>query len=385
MTVWTPAELLAAYRQLGAAESVTLEKPLDLSDDVRGLVERAYVSGRRFDPVFTYAPSDPAGSQARDELRRRAGEAAAATGDSVTEAFAVHLDAQAAWLSALRSHEAAAIDAASIAQHGPVRAALVAEATAMLGVPVGEPAAPSVPVDEAARVLDAVLVFAGAAGWSCQVRDDLVARMRVSHARRQVELSAAVTFSHPEVVRLAVHEVGVHVLRGVNGAAQANPLLGLGLSVGYLGTEEGLAVWAEQACGLLSAEDERKYALRVLAVDRARRGGFFDVYAFLRDYLSPAPAFDLAVRVKRGIAVSGEPGAYVKDKVYLEGSRRVAAAVTADADLLPLLCAGKVSLEFAPMARALADSGVLVVPPHDPRQVWLGLAALASGLTADGS
>lgn len=367
--------LLDAYRRLGEA-SVSLEKPLD-TDASAGIatgqplpvrIEEAYQDGRTLDLHFEFAPSEPT-HPGREELLATATRMLEASGDPVLAAFVEHLSMQSQWLDALRTHDAARIDAASIREHGDVTRELVEAANEIVSRPAPPSAEEVFDPTVVARVLSRALRAAGADGWTCAIRDDLVARMRVSHARRQVEISSACVYSRPEAVRLAIHEVGVHVLRGVHGAHQQNPLWALGMSPGYLLTEEGLAVWAETQAGVLDPVTLRKYAWRVLAVDAARTAGFQDVYRMLRTELPPTAAFDMTLRVKRGMTDPDMPGAYVKDKVYLEGLLAVSDHLAARPGDVALLMGGKVSLPLRDVAASEAAVGRFL-PAADVPATW---------------
>ena len=84
----------------------------------------------------------------------------------------------------------------------------------------------------------------------------------------------------------------------------------------------------------------------------------------------------MALRVKRGLADPGGPGAYAKDGVYLSGWRRVRAWL-ADGGDIGLLYVGKVGLEH-PVADWLARGWVRTGPVP---KLWDGVGgALARGL-----
>ncbi|MFZ4760861.1 MAG: tyrosine/phenylalanine carboxypeptidase domain-containing protein, partial [Burkholderiaceae bacterium] len=173
-----------------------------------------------------------------------------------------------------------------------------------------------------AAVFGRALTLLGAQGWSVELDAEMTARVAVAPRARRIRIRTDARFAPAELRRLTVHEVGCHVARYENARRQPLELLVLGLGR-YLSTEEGLAVWCERHFGVIGAGDERRYAARLVAVDLALAGSFSQVYGALRDVLPASEAYDLCVRVRRGIADQSGAGAYVKDRVYLEGCAAV--------------------------------------------------------------
>lgn len=226
--------------------------------------------------------------------------------------------------------------------------------------------------ERSADLLRHALEHVGLDRWTVRVEPQMAARMSVRASQSLVRVRADATFSADDVRRLIVHELGTHVARAHNGARQALDLLGLGVS-GYLATEEGLAVHNEVATLGPDPRGRRRYALRVIAVERALRGGFSDVMSELLDHLEPEDAFDLTLRVKRGIADVGSPGAYTKDHVYLSGNMAVETHLADRPGDAPLLIGGKFGLQHLPAVRELVDAGVWVSPEFTARSFPLDL------------
>jgi hypothetical protein len=115
---------------------------------------------------------------------------------------------------------------------------------------------------------------------ACIVKDSLadeLTRSRLDHWRVEFGISPQTTvytaehkisicksrmYASGDAKRLAVHEIGVHVLRSVNGESQPCRLFSLGIP-GYLATEEGLAAYSEELTGCLDTTTMRNYAGRV--------------------------------------------------------------------------------------------------------------------------
>ncbi|MBW2967837.1 flavohemoglobin expression-modulating QEGLA motif protein [Candidatus Woesearchaeota archaeon] len=137
-------------------------------------------------------------------------------------------------------------------------------------------------------------------------------------SKKKILVKDSSMFSHNYVQRLLIHEIGTHVLRAENGKEQPFMIFFHGLP-DYLPTEEGLAMVNEERFGLLTNENMKNYAARAIAVKMAMSASFSKVYNYLLDYFSPATAFRIAARAKRGIADTSKPGGCPKDFVYIAG------------------------------------------------------------------
>lgn len=141
-------------------------------------------------------------------------------------------------------------------------------------------------------------------------------------SRRKIFVRDSFTFSDNFIRRLIIHEIGTHVLRAENGREQPFLIFFHGLP-NYLSTEEGLAVANEERFGLLNNEELKNYAARAVAVKMAMTESFSKIYNYLLEFFSPATAFRLATRAKRGIADTSKPGGCTKDYVYIDGYLKV--------------------------------------------------------------
>lgn len=264
---------------------------------------------------------------------------------------------------ALSDRSADAITSYGTAEYGSPTEDLIARAEEALAGPAGTAADVREATIDAvglAGIVERVLVRLGVDGWTAVVRDHMSARMAVASAAREVRIRADATVTPTQLRGLVVHEVGTHVLRADDGARQPLQMLARGLP-GYLETEEGLATHHEAQVDPRPAR-LRTFALRVLAADAALHGGIADVMARLTDHTSPAAAFPIALRAKRGMADLTIPGSPLKDVVYLRGLLSVGAHLAANPDDHALLMAGKLGLGDLDTARALQAEGLLSVP-----------------------
>src|SRR3569833_1576641 len=173
--------------------------------------------------------------------------------------------------------------------------------------------------------------------------------------------------------RLLLHEVGTHVLRGVNAANQPCALAPL-LLFGATATEEGLASWHEREWGLADGAVLRRYAARAEAVALAQRAGVVAVARALEPLIGRSEAVDIAIRAKRGVPDPSEPGGLTKDHAYLTGTAAVTRTLAAEPAMYKLLMATKWPAELLPVAVELRQSGQLNDKVKLPEMPLLGIS-----------
>lgn len=171
--------------------------------------------------------------------------------------------------------------------------------------------------DEVIKELRTGFRSLGITGWKIR-KDDMLNSASVVPTKRTFKLRKRERMQKHYVHRLVAHEIGVHVARYENGCLQPLKLFKTGFP-GYLATEEGLAMYSEEVCGVLSKSIMRNYAGRVLAVNYALEGGFNEVYSNLLEFFDKNVAYKLAVRAKRGLFDTTDAGGFTKDYVYLKG------------------------------------------------------------------
>lgn len=147
---------------------------------------------------------------------------------------------------------------------------------------------------------------------------EMITSARVDSMHRLLELRKRERFSEDYFKRLVVHEIGTHALRTENGLLQPLQVFKNGFP-GYITTEEGLAAYNEFRAGVMSNSILRNYAGRVVAVQAATTDDFAATFGELKRFFSEKTAFKLALRAKRGLADTGDAGAYTKDVAYLRG------------------------------------------------------------------
>lgn len=111
--------------------------------------------------------------------------------------------------------------------------------------------------------------------------------------------------------------------------------------------------------------DIKRYSARVIAANYSVKSSFHDIFDELVKYFSPADAFTIVQRVKRGIIDTGIPGGYTKDFVYMEGFQKVGSFLK-DGNSIEILFTGKIGLEDVDLVQELIDQGILMKPKYLP-------------------
>jgi hypothetical protein len=199
----------------------------------------------------------------------------------------------------------------------------------------------------------------GLVEWELVWDPVMASRILVDAARHAIRINPAARFRETDRAGLVAHEIDVHAIRGANGASQPLQLFTTGLARSLL-TEEGLAIVAEEHVRALSPGFFARQALVMRAVRLAADLGFRDLYAALLPAAGPAGAWQIALRVKRGLGAPGLPGVYAKDTVYLRGYRRVRTWLAAGGDVARLYV-GKVGVHH-PVDAWLAAGWIRATP-----------------------
>jgi hypothetical protein len=154
--------------------------------------------------------------------------------------------------------------------------------------------------------------------WRVEKDTTMSARVLVDGAKRLLRVNPRAKFKSNDFKRLVIHEIDVHVTRSFNGSKQPLRIFQTGLH-GALHTEEGLAMVSEQRAGVQDEGFLRRQMVVVQAIDRAKDSGFRTLFEELKEGHGPGLAWNICLRVKRGLSRPEAPGVYAKDSVYLTG------------------------------------------------------------------
>ncbi len=202
--------------------------------------------------------------------------------------------------------------------------------------------------------------------WKVALSGKIVPKLTVSAKDKTIYINSGINYTREEVGRLLVHEVEVHVYRGVNGNEQPFKIFRDGLA-GYDETEEGLAIVAEKLSGCLESDTRqiKLYAGRAVAVDHCLNGSFSEAFMKLREYFPDYLTYRLVERCKRGLVDTSGRGAFTKDFHYISGLQKVSKYVEDDGDL-SIIYVGKIGIGDIDIVRNLLDRGVLKPPKYLP-------------------
>lgn len=162
----------------------------------------------------------------------------------------------------------------------------------------------------------------GLSHWSIQVKPTLVADCMMGKDQSFL-IRQGVEFTEARLAMVIAHEIETHLYTAENGRRQPYRLFQRG-TANYLLTQEGMAIHhQEQAVDFLTEKHFWNAGL-VLLVDQARQGNFRSVFekAVALGYTSEK-AFQSALKTKRGMEDTAQPGAFTKDLVYFKGRRMV--------------------------------------------------------------
>lgn len=202
------------------------------------------------------------------------------------------------------------------------------------------------------------LNYYGLKDWKVEYSEKILTT--VNPVQKIININKQRKFSKKDIPRLTVHEIGVHVLRAVNGFSQEIKLFGLSFP-NYISTEEGLASYFEEKTGNSNTNMLREYSGRVLAVDSVVRNlTFRETFDLLKSYgFSDDNAWNLSLRAHRG-------GGYIKDHIYLEGYLKVKKFVNEGGDLKKLFV-GKIGIEDLELVNELLADGVISTAKYLPK------------------
>jgi len=189
----------------------------------------------------------------------------------------------------------------------------------------------------------------GLKGWSVKIKKEMVSDA-IAGKENSVMLREDALFSEERLKGTITHEIETHVFTAMNGSQQPYKLFQRGLA-DYLATEEGLAVYNQERTE--SNETEKRYwpASSVVGIYRAMHGSFADVYAELVKLgFSMDRAWKVALKAKRGLEDTSQPGAFTKDFIYFKGYRMILDFIGKGGDLRNLYY-GKINLNDLDIVR----------------------------------
>lgn len=175
----------------------------------------------------------------------------------------------------------------------------------------------------------------------------------VSNATRTLFIKKNTKFSKNQLLTLAHHEIGVHLVTTYNGLEQPLTIFSNGLPKN-VETQEGLAVLSEYMGGALTLKRLKELAYRVMAADSLIKGySFADTFDLIHGHykLNRDEAFAITLRAHRG-------GGFTKDRLYLSGLRKIYKRYQNE-ESLDILLTGKVALDSEPTMNYMKQLGLV--------------------------
>ncbi|GBF19192.1 MULTISPECIES: flavohemoglobin expression-modulating QEGLA motif protein [Arenibacter] len=182
--------------------------------------------------------------------------------------------------------------------------------------------------------------------------NSIAADAMVSNNTQSLLIKKNTIFSRNQLLTLANHEIGVHLVTTYNGMMQPLKVFSNGFPKN-VETQEGLAVFSEYMSGALSLKRLKELAYRVLASDSLIKGySFSDTFDMLHGQykLDRNKAFTIAMRVHRG-------GGFTKDRLYLSGLKKIYKRHKNGLSMDALLT-GKVTMESEATINRFKDLGL---------------------------
>ena len=200
--------------------------------------------------------------------------------------------------------------------------------------------------------------------WSVVIDKNLVPLLSVNYFQKQIRINPLINLTQIELERMLIHEIETHIYRYLNGK-NLFKTASIGLK-NYEKTAEGLAAYNES---LLFPQDKkflRRFYFRYKAILFGENNSFRKLYEYLRDELEfgKEESWRTAVRVKRGISDTSTAGAFLKDRIYLQGYFSVRELTFSERKNL---YKGKFSLEHLKSKKLnLDDDTMIPIPEYLP-------------------
>ncbi|TQO36274.1 uncharacterized protein (TIGR02421 family) [Arenibacter algicola] len=182
--------------------------------------------------------------------------------------------------------------------------------------------------------------------------NSIAADAMVSNNTQSLLIKKNTIFSRNQLLTLANHEIGVHLVTTYNGMLQPLKVFSNGFPKN-VETQEGLAVFSEYMSGALTLKRLKELAYRVLASDSLIKGySFSDTFDMLHGQykLDRNKAFIITMRVHRG-------GGFTKDRLYLSGLKKIYKRHKNGLSMDALLT-GKVTMESEATINRFKDLGL---------------------------
>lgn len=193
----------------------------------------------------------------------------------------------------------------------------------------------NITAEEAKIIMDKVFEKYGLKNWKAKIKEEMVSDA-IAGKNNRLFLRKGALFTEKRIENLIIHEIETHILTAENGKAQDYELFNRGLP-NYLETQEGLAMY--NIINQKGDESKNLYLsiTLVLAVHFSLKHSFVEVFEKMLDYkIPPERAWRNALKVKRGLEDTSEPGGFTKDLLYYRGYNQIKQFVAAGGNIKDL-------------------------------------------------
>lgn len=219
--------------------------------------------------------------------------------------------------------------------------------------------------DNLVPIFKKVFALFGLEGWSLEKSKAISSEgFRTVMKTKRVMVDPDVQVSAEKLRKTLIHEVATHALRGNNGYLTGYDVFGKPNLKEYLDDEEGLAIYNEERFGVLRFIDVKKRAALVYAAYLAQTMSFREIFNALRAVYMRQTAYEVCMRIKRGMSDTAQPGGYYRDVCYLRGFLRIRRKLANDAVTYRNMYAGKIPIRYV----NLVEEGILQKPKIYPTQ-----------------
>ncbi|MBT3835032.1 DUF1704 domain-containing protein [Candidatus Peribacteria bacterium] len=187
-----------------------------------------------------------------------------------------------------------------------------------------------------------ILTSYGLNEWSAEIKSTSVSDCAVGG--KKVMIRAGSEFSKERVDSLIAHEIETHVLCAVNGEKQAYQIFRRGMA-DYLDTQEGLAIYNQNA--VLPENHEKRFwpAMNILAINYGSKHSFAELRSYIRRLgFDDVLALRTCFKVKRGMGDTVVPGVFTRNLIYFRGLKDVTEYLENGGDMKDLYI-GRINLK----------------------------------------
>jgi len=181
---------------------------------------------------------------------------------------------------------------------------------------------------------------------------NIAADAMVSNINQALILKRNTKFSKNQLLTLANHEIGVHLVTTFNAKEQPLKIFSHGFPTN-VETQEGLSVFSEYMSSALTLKRLKELSYRVLASDSLIKGYTFkDTFDLIHSKykLDRNEAFSITLRAHRG-------GGFTKDRLYLSGLKKIY-KMYLNEDSMDILLTGKVAIDYLDTIKYMQDLGL---------------------------